>query len=199
MHLLWGCSCRNITFNWKGHTLLCLTCVHSDACAQNKKSRRWLKNEGNAFCILSDSCADLEKSPKTPAGRQILDSFGRDNIFLDQDWNYFMLRISVFLFVEVESVNSVKIWLGTMLRGLEINIRVFQQCCASKQLTQERLAFMSPLSSYFSPCLPDLKTRIFIYKDSAGQPWPDEKFLTELQVWLHPGPVHNCVIARKHQ
>lgn len=44
--------------------------------------------------------------------------------------------------------------------------------------------------------LPLWRLNNFIYKDTRSQPWPDEKFLTELQVWLHPGPFHNYVIAQ---
>lgn len=51
----------------------------------------------------------LNDAQKTPSGGRILDSFGRDNIFLDQDSNYFMLNIGVSLFAEPYSVNIAEI------------------------------------------------------------------------------------------
>lgn len=72
--------------------------------------------------LLTDSWAVLEWSPNTPSGGQILDRSGQDNIFLDQDRNYFTLSISVFLFAEPHTVNSTEIWPVTALLGLEMNI-----------------------------------------------------------------------------
>lgn len=134
----------------------------------------------------------LNNPPKL-SGRQILDSSGQDNIFLDQDSNYFMLSISVFLFVEPHTVNSTEIWPVTMLWGLEMNSIVLQQCWVCKWFSKGLSCLSFALLSLVFRLL---KTNIFIYKDRPGQPWPDEKFLTELQVWLHPGPFHNYVIAQ---
>lgn len=47
----------------------------------------------------------LNDPSKTLSGREILDSSGQDNIFLDQDSNYFMLGVSDDLFVEPYTVN----------------------------------------------------------------------------------------------
>lgn len=121
----------------------------------------------------------LNDAPKTPSGGRILDSSGQDNIFLDQDSNYFTLSISVFLFVEPHSVNSTEIWPVTVFWGLEINISVFQRCRVSGLVKDFHVS-----------------TNIFIYKDRLSQPWADEKFLTELQVWLRLEPFHNYIIAQ---
>lgn len=149
-----------------------------------------IEKEWNMYCIAdlcrnirTDLWAVLELCQKTPSGRPVQNSSGQDNIFLDQDLNYLMLSISVFLFIEPHSVNSTEIWPVTMLWGLEINISVFQQCRVSGLVEDFHES-------------PFLKTNIFIHTDKLSQPWADEKFLTELQVWLHLKPFHNYVIAQ---
>lgn len=84
-----------------------------------------------------------------PKTHRLADKFwiprGQDNIFLDQDSNYFTLSISVFLFAEPHTVNSTEIWPVTVLWGLEINITVLQRCCGLVPC----LCFPLPLFSLF--------------------------------------------------
>lgn len=126
----------------------------------------WIAYGSGDLCrnLITDSWTGLEWCPKAPSGRQILDASGQDNIFLDQDSNYFMLSISVFLFVEPHTVNSTETWPVTMLRGLEINIWVLQQCWVSKWLSKglSRLSFPLPLFFLFWRL-----TSLFIKTDPA--------------------------------
>lgn len=104
----------------------------------------------------------LNDAQKTPSGGRILDSFGRDNIFLDQDSNYFTLNIGVSLFAEPYSVNIAEIWPVTALWGLGINISVLQQSGVSGLAKR---TFMCLLTSLF-------------IKTGRGSLWADEKFFS---------------------
>lgn len=122
----------------------------------------------------------LNDAQKTPSGGRILDSFGRDNIFLDQDSNYFMLNIGVSLFAEPYSVNIAEIWPVTALWGLWINISVPQQSGVSGLAKR---TFMCLLTSLF-------------IKTGRGNLWADEKFSRWISSasaprtfpWLHHRP-----------
>lgn len=134
--------------------------------------------------LITDSWTDLEWVPKTQSGRKILDSSSRDNIFLDQDLNYFML--SMFLFVEPHTVNSTEIWPLVMFKGLEMNIRVFQV----GRLLKYVIPVLSSPSVFFFWRL----TSLFIKTDPASC---DQMKNSSLNYkFVHPGPLHNYVIAQ---
>lgn len=71
--------------------------------------------------------------------------------------------------------------------------RVFSSACIVSRQGPAHLMALLLLYLFFFPFW---RLNNFIYKDARSQPWPDEKFLTELQVWLHPGLFHNYVIAQ---